>query len=222
MTDLATAAPSHQNLIDLGTDPLAGVAYGNDWPDAASPAAAASRSAGFDPYDGGLTPDALLVYLSSRLGGLEDQINAYFAEQQRADKLRSLLNEMKSAISRLNPHVEDMNELRQDSAGAVDTVYAKLAEIEAIDADLARKLEANLEADGYILTGEDDEYRAAQIEPSIEYLDNAISDLNSASQINMIRLQSLVRAHETAVSLGTNLVEAAGRTTQKIADRIGG
>jgi hypothetical protein len=37
----------------------------------------------------------------------------------------------------------------------------------------------------------------------------------------MIHLQSLVRAHETAVSLGTNLVEAAGRTTQKIADRIG-
>jgi hypothetical protein len=63
---------------------------------------------------------------------------------------------------------------------------------------------------------------ASELEPSLEYLDNTIGDLNSGSQLNMIRLQSLVRAHETAVSLGTNLVEAAGRTTQKIADRIGG
>jgi hypothetical protein len=172
-------------------------------------------------YDGGLTPDALLIYLSTRMEGLEDQINAIFSEQQRADKLRSLLNDMKEAIAKKSPHVDDMNKER-DVGGMVGTLEATLDEIKKIDPKLARQLRHDLGSGGYVLGGNADTYRASELEPSLEYLDNTIGDLNSGSQLNMIRLQSLVRAHETAVSLGTNLVEAAGRTTQKIADRIGG
>ena len=176
-----------------------------------------------DPYyDGGLTPDAILVYLSTRLGGLEDQINDIFSRQQQTDKLRSLLNDMKHAIGTLETHAEDTDGEIAGGQDVVDRLLADIDAIRALDPGLAAKIESDLDSAGYVLCDQDDDYLASQIEPSLEYLDNAISDLNSSSQINMIRLQSLVRAHETAVSLGTNLVDSAGRTTQKIADRIGG
>jgi hypothetical protein len=175
----------------------------------------------------GLSPDALLVYLSTRLGSLEDQINGYFAQQQRADQLRGLLNDMKVAIQSLNGQAQDMNAVQYGAEGVMNRLNDILGEIAAIDPNLATAIGNNLSATGFVMNDGsetqlgDDAYLPSEIEPSLEYLEGEIGNLNSASQLNMIHLQSLVRAHETAVSLGTNLVEAAGRTTQKIADRIG-
>jgi hypothetical protein len=175
-----------------------------------------------DPFTQGLSPDALLVYLSTRLGSLEDQINGYFVEQQRADRLRSLINDMKNAINSLNVPGDAGDEAREIPTSVANALETALDEIGAIDPGLATRLLDDLQRDGFVGAGQDLQYHRSELEPSLEYLDNAIGDLNSTSQLNMIHLQSLVRAHETAVSLGTNLVEAAGRTTQKIADRIGG
>jgi hypothetical protein len=153
------------------------------------------------PDTEGLSPDALLVYLSTRLGGLEDQINGYFAQQERADQLRGLLNDMKVLIQGLNEHTEDMNQVQYGAEGVMNDLNAVLDQIAEIDPNLATALGNNLSRAGFIMNDGSE----------IQLGDDA-----------MIHLQALGRAHETAVSLGTNLVEAAGRTTQKIADRIGG
>lgn len=174
------------------------------------------------PFAQGLTPDALLVYLSTRLDGLEDQINGYFAAQQRSDQIRGYLNDIKAVVNGLTTDVESMKEPRDFPENAVNRIHEALEGIKALDPKLAARLKGDLEELGFILRGHEDQYKPNEVKPTLEYLDSAIADLNSTSQLNMIHLQSLVRAHETAVSLGTNLVEAAGRITQKIADRIGG
>lgn len=187
----------------------------------------ATSQAAFDttagaPHSEGLTPDALLVYLSTRLGSLEDQINDYFAKEQRADRLRGLLIHVKHIVQSLDVADADPNSPMQIPQNAVDDLTETFDEIRDIDPKLASTLLNDLQNEGFVGSGGDLVYRVSEVEPSVDYLDDAIDDLNSASQLDMIHLQSLVRAYETAVSLGTNMVETAGRTAQKIADRIGG
>jgi len=53
-------------------------------------------------YPGALTPDALMIYLQTRLESVDNQINQIFDQQQKMEKIRSLLNKIQDELNKLN------------------------------------------------------------------------------------------------------------------------
>ena len=53
-------------------------------------------------YPGALTPDGLMIYLQTRLEGLDQQISLVFDHQQKMDSVRSLLNKLQTELNKLN------------------------------------------------------------------------------------------------------------------------
>ncbi len=106
-------------------------------------------------YENALTPDALMVYLSTRLGGLDEQIQQIFAEQQNSDKIRSAINKIQTLVSSLSTHTDKDKTLE----GPIDT-FANIqavieTEIAPLNPNLAASMLEKFQSEGYILTGED-------------------------------------------------------------------
>jgi hypothetical protein len=53
------------------------------------------------------------------------------------------------------------------------------------------------------------------------YIENAIKDVESGSELEMIKLQSLMSARNTAISLATNMMSAIGKGAEAIVGNIG-
>lgn len=169
-------------------------------------------------YPEGLTPDALMVYLSTRMSGLDEQIDTIFSSQQKADAVRQVLNQIKALLNQLNTK----DGTHDDETGAVQEIEDLVCDtLHDIDPALSRQLEVDLRQEGHILLFGEEKYKASEIEPSRQYIDNVMGDLESSSQMHMIRLQSLMSSRQTAVSLSTNLIAALGETTKSIASNIG-
>jgi hypothetical protein len=166
----------------------------------------------------GLTPDALMVYLSTRMNGLDAQIDDIFASQQKNDAVRQVLNRIKALLNQLN----ETDGKHDDENGAVQALEDLVRnDLFAIDPALSKQLEVDLRQPGHILEGHETSYLSEEIDPTRQYIDNVMGDLESSSQMHMIRLQSLMSSRQTAVSLSTNLVAALGETSKSIANNIG-
>jgi hypothetical protein len=174
-------------------------------------------------YQNALTPDALMIYLSTRLGGVDDQIQAIFKEQQEADKVRQLVNELKRSLNELNVDTNE-DKVIPAAAGTMQNLQTTLDELAKIAPTLARDMEAKLKQTGHILYEDANngtfEHTTREVKNTQEYLDNVTSDLESASQMNMIHLQSLMSGRQTAISLSTNLISKLHDSTQKVVDNI--
>ena len=175
-----------------------------------------------------LTPDALMVYLSTRLEGLDTQIQGIFDSQESADDIRAALNDIQEAINSLDTSTDKAANL----AGG-EEVKAKILdsidEIALIDEKFAEKVKSQLSQEGYILsidgdnagaTDVEDSYKTIEIDNTKDFLKNQTGELESASQMNMIHLQSLMSSRQTAVSLATNLVGKLGDSVQKVVENI--
>lgn len=177
----------------------------------------------YDPN--ALTPDALMVYLSTRLNGLDAQIQDIFTSQNGADKIRASLNDIQEAINSLPTSANKGADL--NGAEAVkEAILNSIDAIHNIDPQLAEQITAQLSQEGYILsvgsTGEDNagSYKTIEIDNTKEYMKNLTGELESAAQMNMIRLQSLMSSRQTAVSLATNLIGKLGDSIQKVVENI--
>jgi hypothetical protein len=59
------------------------------------------------------------------------------------------------------------------------------------------------------------------MEATMKYLEGVTKDIESSAQLDMIRLQSIMSARQTAIQLSTNLVAALGESTKAIVSNIG-
>lgn len=179
--------------------------------------------ANFDPN--ALTPDSLMFYLSTRMGGLDGQIESIFEKQQHSEKVRSALNELQRLVNMLDEHTEGAN-FPAAEPGELDFA-ARLAQqldlITELDPDLGTKVRADLLSDGQILgvAGDkndvgDAHYKGSEVASTTEYLKNVGSDLDNTAQMNMIHLQSLMSSRQTAVQLCTNLIASCADTQKAI------
>ena len=176
-------------------------------------------SNGFGDPANALTPDALLAYVSERVNTLDGQIDAIFQKQEKAQALRTHLNKLKEIAGGLATDA-DKDKLLDNTTYAAE-MYEQLDEIAKIDPELAADMKLALEQDPLLLYYDDGKYQTHEIEPTREYLDHLIGDLDSTSQMDMIRLQSLTSSFQTANSLGTNLLSTLSRSSQEIASKIG-
>jgi hypothetical protein len=194
-------------------------------------------------FTANLSPDSLMVYLSTRLNGLDDQIDAIFNHEQKQQKVQESLRKIQTALSTLDErkdHAGDVVDLpdRDASAPAHQEVIGPdgkvvgaspaernideaLDEIEKLDPNLAADMRAKLSSEGFILFVQDGKYKGAEVTATKQYIEGIAKDIESDSQMNMIQLQSLMSARQTAIQLSTNMIAALGESSKAIATNIG-
>ena len=182
-----------------------------------------------------LTPEGLMLYLESRLGDLDGQIDGLFRKQQDVSRIREDLNAMQEALQTLESDPANKNALGTPNVdannnGQIDreelSEYERkltdaIADIKEVDPTLGAKLEADLGKVGYVLDGRNGQYMAYEVKNTVDYLNTVSKELESSAQLEMIKLQSLMSSRQTAIQLSTNLVSALCDSTKSIASNIG-
>ena len=167
----------------------------------------------------GLTGEALLMYLQTRLEGLDSQIEARFAKQQKIEQMRKALNKMQTTLSNQNDDTTNKDTIETDGAWVTELNDA-LDAIEQVDPQYAQQLRGDLQQTGQALVG-DGSYTTEEIKNSTDYINTCIKSLESESQLEMIQLQSLMSARQTAIQMATNLVSAFNESSKAIAGNVG-
>lgn len=173
---------------------------------------------------GNLTPDALMVYMQTRLGSLDGQINEVFEKQNKSEEIRGLVGDIDTELAKFsfksgedNKPVLDMTEA--DSSTAINNINATLAEIDKVDPQLGQSLRTKLEESGALLGGSVTE---GAVDAAKKLTGNVMKDIESSAQMDMIKLQSVMSARQTAVQLSTNLVSSLGETLKSIVSNTRG
>ncbi len=175
-------------------------------------------------YPGALTPDALMVYLQTRLESVDGQISQIFAQQQKMEKIRSLLNRIQDELNKLNDKGQDGQLLGIQHGGGPQDYEAKieglLDQIAELDPHLANQMRTDMRTEGQILWVEDGLYFSKEVSASKDYVNSMLKDIESSAQMNMIRLQSMMSSRQTAIQLSTNLINNLHEGTKSIVGNI--
>jgi hypothetical protein len=175
----------------------------------------------FDPNS--MTPEALLTYLSTRLGSLDGQMDQIFTRERASEKVRSELRQIQELLTTLPTDANEQKGLPLDLEAFKAKLEPHLANIAAENPDLADSIRTNLESDAQILSGGnggDDSYSTRELDATSTYLSTVSKDLESGSQMEMIQLQSLMGARQTAIQLSTNLVSALNESQKSVVSNI--
>jgi hypothetical protein len=182
-----------------------------------------------------LTPDALFIYMQTRLDDIDKQANTAFSKQQKIGAIHEQLDRITNAYAKLD----------KDQGGALTQadiieVESALKELEALDPGLAAKVREGLKwdesaqsqrpatAEEAVLFGVEEGDMITELGVSKETLagaqttvGNVTKQLESSAQLEMIQLQSVMSARQTAIQLCTNLVSALGKSNEAIVGNIG-
>ena len=165
-----------------------------------------------------LTAEGLMIYLQTKLDGIDEQIQEAFEKQQLAEEVRGYLGEIQNQLASLDS--EDGGDWQ---AEAVASAFQGLYDT---DPKLADKLFSDLNAAGLVTPGAKGDWDpperldGAQFRQFKEIVDNTLKQLDSSAQLEMLQLQSLMSARQTAVQLATNMVAAIGKTDESIVSNI--
>lgn len=176
-------------------------------------------SANFNPN--AMTPDTLLIYLGSRMGSLDNQMGEVFNRQKTSEKLRSELRAIQQVLTTVEPkddkHDLVVGGLTQEN---IDDMDAHIRNIESIDPKLGADVRKTMFEDGQILSRRDKNYFTYELDNSKEYLNMVAKDLESSAQMDMISLQSLMGARQTAIQLSTNLISALNESQKSVVSNV--
>ncbi|HMJ55586.1 MAG TPA: hypothetical protein VK540_26105 [Polyangiaceae bacterium] len=161
-----------------------------------------------------LTPDALMTYLSTRLDGLDTQVNAVFNRQQHTQAIQKGLTELRAALGQMKTTGDDQKD------GVMPSIEVALKTLTDLDPNLGETLRNQLGQDGYALWG-DSKCNDTEMKQTMSYLDGVGKDIDSSAQMDMIRLQSIMSARQTAIQLSTNLIASLSESTKSIVSNIG-
>lgn len=177
------------------------------------------------PSSHSLTAEGLMLYLQSRLDGLDAQIDAVFQKQKNIEAVRKALMKIQTELDKLNDNKGDTK--LQSTNGLPDkeefekNIQDAIKEIEAYDPALAKQIDEDFGKNGQILYGLDGKYLTGEVVTSREYINNIMKQLESSAQLEMIGLQSTMSARQTAIQLSTNLISALNKGTESIVANIG-
>jgi hypothetical protein len=168
------------------------------------------------PY---LTPDAMMIYCQSRLTSVDSQCREMMSKQQKNGASQAALGELLTTLSKYQEGFDT-----EGDAGNVgrlkelDTAYAKAIAQVGADTPLGQTLAKDRAA---TLDQGDDRVNKGDIASLTNTVKSQQSSLNSDSEIDMIRLQSLMSQRQTAVQLTTNIVQSLNDQVNKIVANIG-
>lgn len=160
------------------------------------------------PSADGLTPEGLLFYLQSRLGGLDAEINEAFAKQQQSQKLRSALLDIQRITAGIGPEGGDLTDAQVKELGAA------IQRLGTVDPTMAQNLMKDFANGGLYTPGSNPDgsedawkthYDAAMASSLRESVGARLKQLESSANLDMIQLQSLMSARQQAIAMCTNL-----------------
>lgn len=166
-----------------------------------------------------LGPEALIMYLQTRLDSLDSQINSIFEKQKKIEGIRKALGEINNALAELDDDTSNKN-LINGGSKFEDQIRAAIDRIEALDPALAKQIRADFDKEGQILNCTDGKYYTREVEASKTYVNNMVKQLESSAQMEMIRLQSLSSARGTAISMSTNLLASFSEGPKAIVNNL--
>jgi hypothetical protein len=160
------------------------------------------------PY---LTPDAMLVYCQSRLTGINTQCRDIMTRQEKNAKDQAAIGDLVSTLTTYQDGVKgDWPKIQK-----IKDAYAKaIDDVGGPQSTIGKELVHDLET----LLGDADKNGIGSL---ITAAKSHQSELNSSSEIDMIRLQSLMSQRQTAIQLTTNIVQSLNDQTNKIVANIG-
>lgn len=178
-------------------------------------------------YRGAVTPEALMVYCSSRLHGLDDEMQGHFEKQQQYRAVTAGMNSIQAMLSewsnRPNGYegnnaaaFEEWNTLHEKFADvyrALPPGSSEAKRIHELEDKLSRKVLKEL--GGKEGLSKDDAKTLGDEAGAIS------KDMSSNAELDMITLQSLMSQRQTAIQLCTNLVSSLGESSKAIAQKVG-
>lgn len=180
-----------------------------------------------------LTPDGMVIYLQSRLGSLDEQINTIMNKQKASESARKALQAIQNEMANvgeeggtvnLDVYAKTLNDITQ-SMGPKAAAEALANFPQSIQDQLELKPATNdasgAKFDGYESTSDTVKLSKDDVTATKTYIENAIKDVESGSELEMIKLQSLMSARNTAISLATNMMSAIGKGAEAIVGNIG-
>lgn len=188
-----------------------------------------------------LTPETLLLYCSSRLGSLDEQIQSIMKEQDRSGTRAAQLTKLIAAANR--PSVGNVSEIRT-KPGTAEREAVKANELLDVyrNSDDPAVLE-KAAAEFRITTGRDvTEFPEGTVisadnmkfyswgmsgdnetdkSKRLDTYKNELSVLNNGAEMKMIELQGLISKRQLAVQLTTQGLQTLNETHKTIAGNIG-
>ncbi len=185
-----------------------------------------------------ITPDTLMSYCSTRLRGIDDQVQAQFAKQQQANNESSTLNDLLGDAALKLPSDDQMSDSNNASAAiqaAYNAIEARAAKLPDSDPmkqqllDLANSLggpnSSNVWVPNATTFGDGTNFKGCTAQQFksliIDKIGGIQKDINSDAELGMIQLQSLMSQRQQAIQICTNLVQSLGDQCNKIAENVG-
>jgi hypothetical protein len=171
-----------------------------------------------------LTPEGMMLYLSTRMEEVDGEINKLFDKQKASQDIRKHLGTIQAELGKLDEE-SDAKRIHMPGYawGATETEHnidRAIDQIAAIDPDLAAKMREDMREEGQILYKFDGKYASQEVNASKSYLDGIIKDLDATAQMDMIRLQSHMSARQTAIQLSTNLIASMNDSAKAVVSNI--
>jgi hypothetical protein len=184
-----------------------------------------------------VSQESLFIYLQTRLGGIDDEINGMFQKQEKLQRIHKQLSTITEAINQFKTDTSDENPLdvKTKDHHLITDINNAIGAIATDDPNLADDIKASLSKDG-VLTGgvlddkgtedtSDDvlgdyKYTTYEAKTSLEYIKSTTQELESSGQLEMIKLQSLMSNKTTAVQLSTNMTDAYNQSLKAIVSNI--
>ncbi len=181
-----------------------------------------------------MSPDTLMSYCSARLKGIDAQVKEQFAKQEAANHATTALSALMQALGSSNggaivnaqtdPQGQQIQKAFQNALdatagdGATNTAvrneYAKFLETACLPKDDKYGVAPGAGGDKSATID------AKELQGMSDNIKQAQSDLNSGTEMSMIKLQQLMSQRQTAISTCTNLVSTLDQAQIAIAQNL--
>lgn len=181
-----------------------------------------------------LTPDGMMLYLESRLGALDEKISAIIDKQKQSEASRKALQQTLNVISNCPEEGGDID------ARVLADCFDGLAQSVGVEAshEIEKTMPTSIQnrvGDGNNDGNWGSGYNAKAPNPqnpplhlskqdraaAKTELETLIKNIESGAELEMINLQSLMSARNTAISLSTNMASSLGKGSESITNNIG-
>lgn len=176
-----------------------------------------------------LTPEGMMLYLSTRMEEVDGQINALFDKQKASQEIRNALGEIQTELGRLDENAAHDQRLYmpgytgQGSTDVEQKILVAIDKIAAIDPKLAETMRVEMGVyydTSQILSRQDGVYYSREVKATKGYIDTIVRELDATAQMDMIRLQSHMSARQTAIQLSTNLIASMTDSMKAVVSNI--
>ena len=172
------------------------------------------------PQFGYLTPDMLLDYCSSKLRGIDEQVQRAFGAQQDRNKLSTALGDIANTLGTLKTVSDADDDTRNKVTADFNTAIALAGPNTQIGADLESQFQRfQLTTKG--MPGNDKGLDAGETKSYVDSVTTTQSSVNRQGELEMIQLQSLMSQRQQALQMCTNMVSGLGQSSMAIAQNIG-